>query len=151
MRLRARKLSPQPWPWPGRPRILVEHRDEADGLALASSLRQAGYAVAVCPGPERSEGCPLVGSEGCAVAHGADVIVSSLGLERPGTRDVLWALRTRCPGVPLIVEVAPGQEDDWPNLLQGCDLIASPVAPEQLVAAVHEALAKSRPGIPEFA
>ena len=82
----ATKSSPQPWPWVGQPRVLIEHPDESAGLALASILRQAGYAVAVCPGPEQSEHCPLTGPEGCAVAHGADVVVSSLGLERPEAR-----------------------------------------------------------------
>jgi DNA-binding response OmpR family regulator len=140
---RTTRLSPQPWPWVGRPRVLIEHPDESAGLALAAILRQAGYGVAVCPGPEQSERCPLTGPEGCAVAHGADVIVSSLGLERPEAREVLQALRMRRPETPLIVEVPPGDEAEWQDLLEGCDLIASPVEPEKLVASVRAALAKS--------
>jgi DNA-binding response OmpR family regulator len=144
MRSRATRLSPQPWPWP-RPRVLIEHPDEEAGLTLASILRQAGYAVAVCPGPEQSERCPLAGPEGCAVAHGADVVVSSLGLERPEAREVLQALRTRCPETALVVEVAPGQEAELQNLVPECDLIVSPVVPEQLVACVRGALARRQP------
>ena len=145
MRLRARatRLSPQPWPWVGQPRVLIEHPDESTGLALASILRQAGYAVAVCPGPEHAEHCPLTGPEGCAVAHGADVVVSSLGVERPEAREVLQALRMRRPGTPLIVEVPPGDNAEWQDLLAGCDLIVSPVVPDELVACVRAALAKS--------
>ena len=145
MRSRATRVSPQPWPWVGQPRILIEHRDESAGLALASILRQAGYAVAVCPGPEQSERCPLAGPEGCAIAHGADVVVSSLGLERPEAREVLQALRARRPNTSLIVEVAAGEETEWQGLLEGCDVVVSPVLPEQLVAVVRGALAKSRP------
>jgi DNA-binding response OmpR family regulator len=148
MRARATRLSPQPWPWVGQPRVLIEHPDESAGLALASILRQAGYAVAVCPGPEQSEHCPLTGPEGCAVAHGADVVVSSLGFERPEAREVLQALRSRRPGTPLIVEVPPGDNADWQDLLAGCDLIVSPLQPDELVASVRAALAKSHPDEP---
>jgi len=139
-------LSPQPWPWVGQPHVLIEHPDESAGLALASVLRQAGYAVAVCPGPEQSERCPLTGPEGCAVAHGADVVVSSLGLERLEAREVLQALRMRRPGTPLIVEVPAGDQAAWQDLLEGCDLIESPVVPEELVARVRAALARTHPG-----
>ncbi len=144
MRSRPTRLSPQPWSWPG-PRVLIEHPDEAVGLTYASVLRQAGYAVAVCPGPEQSEICPLAGPEECAVAHGADVVVSSLGVERPEAREVLEALRRRCPDTALVVEVAPGQEAEWHDLLRECELVVSPVAPEELLDRVREALAKRRP------
>ena len=115
-------------------------------MSLAAGLRQAGYAVAVCPGPARSERCPLAGDEGCEVAHGADVIVSSLGLGTPQTREVLQALRARCAGTPLIVEVAPGEKEEWPDLLQGCAVVVSPVAPDELVAAVRGVLATQDQG-----
>lgn len=143
MRSRSIRVNPQPWPWVGQPRVLIEHPDETAGLALASILRRAGYAVAVCPGPEREEHCPLTGPEGCAVAHGADVVVSSLGIGRPEAREVLRALRLRRPGTPLIVEVPPGENAEWQDVLEGCDLLPSPVVPEQLVASVQAALAES--------
>jgi DNA-binding response OmpR family regulator len=136
-------LSPQPWSWPG-PRVLIEHPDVTAGLALASSLRQAGFAVAICPGPEQADRCPLTGPEGCGAAHGADVVVSSLGLERPQARAVVESLRRRCPGVSLIVEVAAGQEDSWHDLLEGCQIVSAPATPEQLVSAVQQALARNR-------
>jgi DNA-binding response OmpR family regulator len=72
-------------------------------------------------------------------------VVSSLGLERPEAREVLQALRMRRPQTPLIVEVPPGNEIEWQDLLEGCDLIVAPVVPEELVACVRAALAKSRP------
>jgi DNA-binding response OmpR family regulator len=142
MESEAAKLSPQPWPWQGQPRVLIEHPDEPAALNLASALRHAGFAVAVCPGPDHAERCPLAGPEGCATAHGADVIVSSLGLQRPEAREALEALRARRPGTPLVVEVAPGQETEWQELLEGCDVLVSPVAPEQFVARVRGALSR---------
>jgi DNA-binding NarL/FixJ family response regulator len=134
-------VSPQPWPWPGRPRVLVENDDAEAGLRLAELLRESGYGVAVCPGPTQPEHCPLAGPEGCAIAHGADVVVSSLGLARPESREVLQALRSRCPDLALVVEVEPGDEDAWPDLLAGCELVHSPVATEELRSAVSRALA----------
>ena len=74
------------------------------------------------------------------------MVVSSLGLERPEAREVLKALRARRPGTALIVEVAAGEEAEWQGLLEGCEVVVSPVLPEQLVAVVRGALAKSPPG-----
>lgn len=121
--------------------MLIEHPDESVGLELASILRTAGYAVAVCPGPERAEHCPLTGPEGCAVAHGADVVVSSLGVSRPEAREVLVALRERCPATPIVVVASPEDEDEWQDLPGECELIPSPVVPEELVTCVRGALA----------
>ena len=47
-------------------------------------------------------------------------------------------------GTPLIVEVPPGEKAEWQELLEGCDLIVSPVVPEQLVASVRAALAANQ-------
>jgi DNA-binding response OmpR family regulator len=146
MRLREANLSPQPWPWSERPRVLIEDAEHAEGMSLATGLRQAGYVVAVCPGPAQSERCPLTGDDGCEAAHGADVIVSRLGLGTPQTREVLQALRARCAGIPLVVEVAPDETETWTDLLQGCKLVVSPVAPDDLVAAVRGVLAAQGAG-----
>jgi DNA-binding response OmpR family regulator len=135
-------LSPEPWPWPGRPRVLIEHPHEGAGELLAARLRDAGYGVAVCPGPAEEERCPLSGPEGCAVAHGADVVVSCLGLERSESREVVRALRARCAEVPLVVAVASEEEEAWPELLDGCELVHAPVASDELIAAVGRALGK---------
>ena len=87
--------------------MLVEHPDEVTGLAIASGLRFAGYAVAVCPGPHGHGQCPLTGPAGCAPAHDADLVVCSLGYEHEAAREVLRELRTRYPDTPLLVEVPP--------------------------------------------
>jgi len=141
MRSRETGLSPQPWTWIGSPRVLIEHADETRGMSLAAAVRQAGYAVAVCPGPAQSERCPLAGDEGCEAAHGADVIVAGLGLGTAQSREVLEALRARCADIPLIVEVSPEEKEEWSDLLQGCETVVSPVTPEALVTAVRGVLA----------
>ena len=141
MRLRETGLSPQPWTWIGSPRVLIEHADETKGMSLAAAVRQAGYTVAVCPGPAQSERCPLTGDEGCEAAHGADLIVTSLGLGTRQSREVFEALRTRCPRTPLVVEVTREETEEWPDLLQGCEVVISPVTPDALVATVRGVLA----------
>jgi hypothetical protein len=92
--------------------VLVEHPDEAAGLAIASGLRFAGYAVAVCPGPSGQGRCPLMGPEGCAPAHDADLVVCCLGYEREAAREILRELRMRYPGVPLLVEASSDMDAD---------------------------------------
>ncbi|MGZ4383250.1 MAG: hypothetical protein ACXVY3_01505 [Gaiellaceae bacterium] len=120
-------LGPQPWAWGNAPRVLVEHADASEGLRIATALRHAGFAVAICPGPAEGARCPLVAGEGCAAAHGADVIVSSLPEDREATAEVRPMLRVLCADVPLID--------------------ASRLAPEHVVAAVTDAVTK-RPEAP---
>ena len=140
MRAADRTLTPQPWPWSGRARVLVEHADEAAGLAFASALRRAGYAVAVCPGPESPDLCPLAGHEGCAIAHDADAVFFSLGLGGPATREILQALKTSFPNTPIVVEATAREAGEWRELVEGCELVPPSVTPDQLVTLVGDAL-----------
>jgi DNA-binding NarL/FixJ family response regulator len=120
--------------------VLVEHPDEAAGLAIASGLRFAGYAVTVCPGPPGRGQCPLTGPEGCAPAHDADLVVCCLGYEREAAREVLRELRTQCPHVPRLVETPSDIDADLRELLDGCHQLPAPATPEQVVAAVQSVL-----------
>jgi DNA-binding response OmpR family regulator len=132
-------LSPQPWPWAG-PRVLVEHADGERADALLDAFRRAGYAVAVCAGPLPDERCPLTCDEGCAAADGADLIVSSLGLQTSETRDVLASLRRRLPRTPLLVEAPTDDVAQWAEFVDGCKLVDAPAGPDELVATVRAAL-----------
>jgi DNA-binding NarL/FixJ family response regulator len=123
--------------------VLVEHPDEATGLAIASGLRFAGYAVAVCPGPHGRGQCPLIGPEGCAPAHDADLVVCCLGYEREAAREVLRELRTRFPHVPLVVETPSDIDAEVRELLDGCQHLPAPARPEQIVAAVQSLLGQA--------
>jgi hypothetical protein len=129
-------INPQPWRW-SEPRVLVEHPDEAAGLAIASGLRFAGFAVGVCPGPRGHGQCPLTGPEGCAAAHEADLVVCSLGYEDETAREVLRELRTRYPATPLLVEVPQESDPQLDELLDGCHQLPAPATPEQIVTAVR--------------
>lgn len=117
--------------------MLVEHPDEAAGLAIASSLRFAGYAVAVCPGPAGHGRCPLTGPAGCAPAHDADLVVSYLGYEGETAREVLRELRTRYPDTPLLVEAPSNTDAGLRELLDGCHQLPAAASPQQIVTAVR--------------
>ena len=144
---RAVSLSPQPWRW-GHPRVLIEHPDEAAGLAIASGLRFAGYAVTVCPGPHGRGQCPLIGPKGCAPAHDADLVVCCLGYEREAAREVLRELRTRYPHMPLVVETPSDLGADLREQLDGCHQVPAPATPEQIVAAVQSLLGQANEDSP---
>src|ERR1017187_7019425 len=135
-RARVVNIKPQPWRW-SHPRVLVEHPDEATGLAIASGLRFAGYAVAVWPGPRGHGQCPLTGPAGCAPGHDADLVVCSLGYEREAAREVLRELHTRYPATPLLVEVPSEMDAELRELLDGCHPLPAPASAEQIVAAVQ--------------
>lgn len=136
---RESKLAPQPWPWTG-PRVLVENPDPEAGLATAEALRRSGLAVAICPGPARSSRCPLAGDDGCATAHGADAVVSSLGFESPEARETLAALRARVSPRRLIVEADAQSTERWPELLEGCTVVPAPAQPGELLESVRTVL-----------
>jgi hypothetical protein len=148
---RARTIRPGPWPF-GRPRVLIEHSDDAVALEYADALRRAGYSVAICRGPsgERDprEKCVLVSGEPCAAVDGADIVVSGLGVRTPEKRAVLEALRRHHPEKPLVVEMTPGDLEDCGDLVDGLHLVFSPVRTAELLEAVGDAARLYAPGQP---
>jgi hypothetical protein len=99
--MQKKRIDPGFWRFDDRPRALIEDADLGSALATASALRRAGYAVAICRGPEPDEYCPLVGAYDCALVAGADVVVSSLGEE------IEEAVQRRHPSTPLVTSVDP--------------------------------------------
>jgi hypothetical protein len=138
-------INPQTWRW-SHPRVLVEDPDEQAGLAIASGVRLAGYAVAVCPGPRGHGQCPLTGPAGCAPAHAADLVVCNLGYEHEVAREVLRELHARYPSTPLLVVVPQEIDGDLRKVLDGCHQLPPGATPEQVVAAVQSILKHSAEG-----
>lgn len=137
-------LQPQAWEWEG-PRVLLEDPSFGDGTrARVDALRRAGYSVAVCPGPTAGHECPLAGDDGCAAAHGADVVVSSLGLGSEEARAALEALRTRLPGLPVLVEADVASAADRRDIVSAGERIDPGLAPAELVARVDAVLRERR-------
>lgn len=86
--------------WPagaaGR-RLLVERRGWfADRLVLA--LRDDGYEVRQCAGPDRDRRCPLLTGGRCRLAEEADRIISALPAGDEAAAAVAAAHRRRWPG-----------------------------------------------------
>jgi DNA-binding NarL/FixJ family response regulator len=66
-----------------------------------------------------------------------------LGYERETAREVLRELRTRYPGIPLVVEAPSDADADLRELLDGCEQLPAPATPEQIVAAVQSLLGQA--------
>lgn len=136
MRRRAATIDLQPWPFSERPRVLIEHPDPDAGLELAAALRGAGFAVAICRGPDGTARCPVHKLEPCVIVEGADVVVTALDLEREG-RDVLEGLRTRYPDTPLVVEATAAESIELADALYGCTVVPVDAEPGRVVEAVR--------------
>jgi len=134
-------LQPQPWDWP-HPRVLLEVPPRQDADARIDALRRAGYAVAVCPGPAAPGRCPLTGDDGCAAAHGADIVVSSLGLKEEQARDALATLRLRLPHLPVLVETDAELASRWPDLVLDGTRVEPGIAAPELVERVKRTLSE---------
>jgi hypothetical protein len=144
IRGRVRTISPGPWRF-SKPRALVEHFDDAVALELVAILRGAGYSAAICPGPSGSpdspERCVLTTGERCLFVEGADVVVSGLGVSTAERRAVLEALRRHHAGKPLVVAVPQEELHLYGELLDDVRVVIEPVEPDELRAAVEDAVA----------
>lgn len=132
-------VSWDPGSWPAvdaqRPRVLVESADGAERWAIDRILRDAGYDVATCAGPEgHRAACPLVVHGRCALAARADVILNTLRLGHPDNVDVLNALSTHYPDTPVVVEVPAPEALARAELLRGFRVASCPLRRAALVA-----------------
>ena len=148
MKMRHKKETIGNGAWPdrrGRARVLVENAGGAERLALNAILAGAGYDVSVCPGPDTSRGllCPLVEDGGCRLAQGADVVLNSLSLSRPESRDVVRCLRSQVPDTPVIVEVPTPRATRYADILEGCQVEPFPMTSGRVRQAVSQVTPKN--------
>jgi DNA-binding NarL/FixJ family response regulator len=145
---RSVTIDVQPWRFSEPPRALIEHPDVGAGLDLATALRRAGYAVAICRGPDaaadRSTRCPLHQLEPCAVVEGADVVVTALGFDREEAREVLRGLRARYPSTQLVVEATVAEALELEDELVGCAVVPQDADPDRVAAEVTRVLASQK-------
>jgi hypothetical protein len=161
---RSRVLHPEEWPEPtGRPRVLIENPDGADLWAHAEILREAGYQVAVCSGPQQPEArpswlgrrpgdfpdptdlpvdavrtrCPLVEHGHCPLVEDADVVVSTTSLA--DSREILATISSRGTP-PLVVEGTRGALERDRDVIRDAVVIEEPVTERELLTAVEKAL-----------
>jgi CheY-like chemotaxis protein len=150
---RSRTIDLQPWAFDERPRVLIEHPDPDRGLELGTAIRRAGFTVGVCTGPDRTgdpaRRCPLHRHEPCVAVEGADVVVTALALETKDGLEVVRALRTRYLSTPLVLLATVSEAIELGAALTGCTVLAVEAEPEEVAAAVADALplgSRRRPG-----
>ena len=140
MRRRPQTMDPRPWAYPGHPRVLVEHGEPDEALALATAIRKAGCVIAICCGPDahadRPTRCPLHRLEPCAAVEGADVVVTVLDFDEEDARQVLKGLRLRYPHTPVVAAVTPGQSLDLAEALEECEVVPANAEHSAVVEAV---------------
>jgi hypothetical protein len=145
VRKRPVTMDVQPWRFSDRPRVLIEHPDADAGLDLATAIRRAGYAVAICRGPDSSADpatrCPLHQLEPCAIVEGADVVVTALGFDREDAREVLRGLRARYPSTKLVVEATVAEALELEDELVGWTVVPQDADPDGVAAEVTRLLA----------
>ena len=118
------------------PRILLLDDDEALRLLLARILRAAGYEVA--DAPDGATGLRLWRE------RGADLVVTDLHMPDTNGIEVILALQTYAPALPVIA-MSGGQRALDLDLLGSAQLLgavrvlAKPFSKEEFLAAVREA------------
>ena len=87
-------------------------------------LERMGHAVAVCHGPGHDELCPILQKGGgCESVEGAHGVVFEFDLDRAQHRDILKRYREILkPGIPIRVLVKEGQQEKYPDLLEGAEV-----------------------------
>jgi hypothetical protein len=109
----------------------------------AATLRQAGYVVELCAGPDH-RACPLFGDLPCQLVDRADVLVyDAFVMGAPdATRQLIEDVRDTYPDLPIVLTSADPSldwiETDGPHRVT--PLPGDPT-PEQLTAAVEAARA----------
>lgn len=133
--------------WPvGKPRVLVEDPSDVAAVSDHSVLRDAGFEVAVCSGPDGSAGCPLVEGDRCELAESADIVLFGLDVDERAERAVLHAHLRRRPEVPVVVALRREPEihlaDDV--AAAGCDVLPPAASVGGQVRGLRRALSTGR-------
>jgi hypothetical protein len=145
--LRRRGWTPDTWGVRvGHARVLVEDADAAERAASENVLRQAGYDVAGCGGPEAMgrRTCPLVHTGECGLVAGADVVYNHLALSNQDNRLVVRALRAHASRTPVVMEVPATEVLRFHPLLVDKLVVRAPALSANITRAVGEALVSRR-------
>ncbi|GJM37711.1 MAG: hypothetical protein DHS20C19_10780 [Acidimicrobiales bacterium] len=126
------------------PRVLIEETDFAKQEAVKRILRDRGYEVAACGGPEATDDrCALVAHDQCDAVARADVVVHSMRPQDPRNREVLTNIIESYPDVPVIVEAPRPYVERQPEDFVDCAVIYQPMTARTLIEVVEKVLAES--------
>lgn len=93
--------------------VLVVHHDPDIADQQSDWLRQAGYVVEQCAGPQYGA-CPVLRGEPCFATAHADVMVYDVWAsgDTATEKELIQRLREVHPEIPIVL-TAPGIEFDW--------------------------------------
>jgi hemolysin III len=132
--------------WPERAtrgsRVVIESGDAALSEAASSTLRDAGYEVAACTGPDERHRCPLFETGHCALVEGGQVVINLLGCGDSDRGRVLPHLRSRYPDMPVVAELSASEREAHAAVMEGVCVADLPLRRDSLLAQV--AAAESR-------
>lgn len=124
-----------------RARVLIEATDFAKKTALAGFLREHGYSVSTCGGPEATDDrCALVECDRCDGVARADVVVHAMGRHDPRNREVLATILARHPDTPVVVEAPSPLVERHPDDYAECVVVPQPASSASVLEAVESVL-----------
>jgi hypothetical protein len=131
-------IDPGKWPprQSGKPRVLLEHPDRKVLWEAAHALREAGYEVRICAGPDDGERCPLTEFGSCRLVEEADVVVTSTRL---ADAEELLETYSQCGGPRLVVEAPSSEFEGIAERLPRAVFVPRPLDERSLRAAVGRA------------
>lgn len=134
------RVDPPSWgPRQGRPRVLVEARDDRWRAGTVGALEAGGYEVIGCEGPkpELEEPCPAVDGARCPGAAHADVVVCDFDPTDAHSRSLPGAVAHELrEGASVLVLASPEDAARHREALEGCRLLHHPVDQDDLLAEV---------------
>ena len=129
-----------------RPQVLIEEPGVARAYSYWRLLDNNGYEVSWCRGPSGlgHRPCPLVAYGRCELIERADVVVSSLGLQRESSRKVVAAFRRLHPDRAVVIQASQQMFARWAPLFEGhWEPEAMPANKRTLLDSIESALAKT--------
>jgi hypothetical protein len=131
---------------PAGRKVLLVGRSSTEGRENERLLREAGYDVRSCAGPEGATesfpygGCLILNDEQCPLAARADAIVFGMELDSGAARSVLRGYRRIHPGTPVCVRTSDRESEWYARLLRDVR-VDHGQSKEDIVAAVEHAVA----------
>lgn len=94
-------------------RVLVVHHDPDMADQQSDWLRQAGFTVNECAGPQHGS-CPVLRGEHCVAVDESDVLVYDVWAsgDTESEQALIEGLRELHPEIPIVL-TAPGMEFSW--------------------------------------
>jgi hypothetical protein len=127
-------------------RVVIEASEPILGHVSAGILRDGGYTVELCGGPDHltPRRCPLLAGAACRLLSKADAVIFCLPLGRPKNRAVLRVMAISYPRVGVCVIAPPTGGLPSRGLLRGRELVPRSLKQEQLLESVEAAIARVR-------